>query len=54
MTIALDNARRLVTQARGRCNRQPGDKRASVRLDHAPDLLRRWADQEGLTVANHV
>jgi hypothetical protein len=36
MTIAVANKRRCITEARGRCNRLPGQKHASVRLDDAP------------------
>lgn len=54
MTVEVNNARRAVVQARGRCNKAPGEKRASPRLDFAPDILRRWADQQNLTVPSHI
>lgn len=50
MTIEVHNARRLIVQARGRCNKVPGDKRASARLGQAPHWLAAWARQQGLTV----
>lgn len=54
MTIAVHNARRTVTQARGRCNRLPGAKGASIRLNLAPEILQQWAKQEGLIVPKHL
>ena len=54
MTIAVNNARHMITQARGRCNHLPGDRRASARLDDAPDLMKRWAAQERLGIASHL
>jgi hypothetical protein len=54
MTIELQNARRTISQARGRCNKTPGEKRASVRLSHAPDIVRHWAEQQKLTVPAYL
>ena len=56
LTIAVDNARRAVTQVRGRCNKQPGaaGRHSSARLQDAPDVLRRWAASAGLSVPSHV
>jgi len=54
MTIELQNAKRTITQARGRCNKSPGEKRSSPRLTNAPAVVRRWASEQGLTVAAHV
>ncbi|MBV9849975.1 MAG: PcfJ domain-containing protein [Armatimonadetes bacterium] len=54
LTVEVHNARRLVVQARGRCNKAPGDRRASARLGAAPHWLAQWARQEGLTVATYV
>jgi hypothetical protein len=54
MTIAVHNARRAVTQARGRCNRMPGAKGATVRLNDAPAILQQWAKQESLLLTKHV
>ena len=54
MTIAVQNGSRTITEARGRCNKVPGGRHASPRLDHAPVILRQWAAQEGLTVPSYV
>lgn len=54
MTIEVNNAHRAVCQARGRCNKAPGDKRAGTRLAMAPDILKRWAEQQGLSIPSHV
>ena len=54
MTIAVNNASRTITQAKGRCNKGPGDKRAGDRLNYAPLLLKQWATQEKLTVPSYV
>ena len=54
MTVEVDNHRRLVCQARGKCNKQPGEKRASPRLSCAPEIIKRWAAQESLTIASHL
>lgn len=50
MTIAVNNARKSITQARGRCNRLPGAKDSTIRLNKAPTILKQWARQEGLTI----
>ncbi len=54
MTIAVNNASRAVTQAKGRCNKGPGDKRAGDRLNYAPLLLKQWAAQEKMTVPSYI
>ncbi len=54
MTVEADNLRKQVCQARGRCNKRPGEKRASPRLSFAPDIIKRWAAQEGLSIASHL
>ena len=54
MTIELHNARRAITQARGRCNRAPGEKRSSARLANAPAIVRRWASEQSLTIPPHL
>ena len=54
MTIAVNNASRAITQAKGRCNKDPGDKRASDRLNYAPQLLKQWAVQEKLIVPSYI
>jgi hypothetical protein len=54
MTISVQNARKLITQARGRCNRLPGARHSSLRLNHAPMILQKWAQQEGLTVPKYL
>ena len=46
LTIEVNNAARLICQARGECNALPGEKHRS--------LLQRWAQQSGLRVANYV
>lgn len=45
-TIQVDLARRLICQVRGKCNVLPGEKHLGI--------LRRWAEQAGLRLANHV
>ena len=54
MTIAVDNARKVITQARGRCNRLPGSRDCSFRLNQAPTILQQWARQEGLIVPKYL
>jgi hypothetical protein len=54
MTIEVHNSRRTVVQARGRCNKSPGGKRASPRLAHAPEIVRRWAAEQNLTVPSYL
>jgi hypothetical protein len=54
MTIAVQNIHMTITQARGRCNKLPGDRYASPRLNEAPAILRQWAKQEGLAVPRYV
>jgi len=46
LTIEVDNACKEIRQARGKCNR--------VLAEKEPDVLRRWAAQEGLTVVYYV
>lgn len=46
LTVEVQNASRLICQARGKCNVLPGEKHRG--------LLRRWAEQAGLTLAKHV
>jgi hypothetical protein len=47
MTISVQNARKVITQARGRCNRLPGARGASFRLKQAPEILHGWTKQGG-------
>jgi hypothetical protein len=54
MTIAVNNARKEITEARGRCNKLPGERRASVRLDDAPHVLQQWVKHAGLFLPRHV
>jgi hypothetical protein len=54
MTIAVQNAHRKITEARGRCNKLPSDRHASQRLEEAPAILRQWARQEGLVLPSYV
>jgi hypothetical protein len=42
----VQNATRLICQARGKCNILPGEKHRSI--------LRRWAEQAGLSLAKYV
>ena len=46
LTIEVVNARRTISQARGKCNMLPGDKHRSI--------MRRWAEQAGLMLPNYV
>jgi hypothetical protein len=46
LTVEVRNAARLICQARGKCNMLPGEKHRGI--------LRRWAEQAGLTLAKHV
>jgi hypothetical protein len=46
LTVEVQNGARLVCQARGKCNMLPGEKHRAI--------LRRWAEQAGLTLAKYV
>jgi PcfJ-like protein len=46
LTIEVLNTTRAICQARGKCNMLPGDKHRGI--------MRRWAEQAGLTLAKHV
>jgi hypothetical protein len=46
LTIEVQNAARLICQARGKCNMLPGEKHRGI--------LRRWAEQAGLSLAKYV
>jgi hypothetical protein len=46
LTIEVQNAARLICQARGKCNMFPGEKHRGI--------LRRWAEQAQLTLAKYV
>ncbi len=46
LTVEVQNGARLICQARGKCNALPGDKPRGI--------LRRWAEQAGLSVARYV
>jgi hypothetical protein len=46
LTVEVRNAARLICQARGKCNMLPGEKHRGI--------LRRWAEQAGLSLANYV
>ena len=50
MTIEVDNLRQQVVQARGKCNKTPTSKHASQRLQMAPDIIKRWASQQGIRI----
>jgi hypothetical protein len=45
-TIEVQTATKLICQARGKCNMLPGNKHRGI--------LRRWAEQAGLQLANYV
>ena len=46
LTVEVQNGARLICQARGKCNKLPGEKHRAI--------LRRWAEQAGLSLAKHV
>ncbi len=46
LTVEVNNAARLICQARGKCNTLPAPKHRGI--------LRRWAEQAGLQVARYV
>ncbi len=46
LTVEVQNAARLICQARGKCNRIPGERDRGI--------LRRWAEKAGLTLAKYV
>jgi hypothetical protein len=46
LTIEVRNAANLICQARGKCNAMPADKHRNI--------LRRWAESAGLTLASYV
>jgi len=46
LTIEVENGARLICQARGKCNMLPGEKHRGI--------LRRWAEQAGLSLAKYV
>ena len=46
LTIEVLNGSRMICQARGKCNMLPGEKHLGI--------LRRWAEQAGLSLSNHV
>jgi len=54
LTIEVDTARRQIVQVKGPCNRQPDGKRAGPRLLAAMEMLRRWADQQNLTINRYL
>jgi hypothetical protein len=54
MTIEVQNARRFIAQARGRCNKVPGARHTGFRLNRAPAILKQWAEQEGLTIPAYI
>jgi hypothetical protein len=46
LTVEVNNAAKLICQARGKCNALPGDKHRGI--------LRRWAEDAGLRLANYI
>lgn len=51
MTIEVQNSRRAIVQARGRCNKTSTSRQAGFWLKEAPLILKMWAAREKLTVA---
>ena len=49
MTIAVSHSKRSIIEARGKCNKLPGDRKAPPRLDAAPRILKLWMDAQALT-----
>jgi hypothetical protein len=54
MTVEVQNQRRAIVQARGRCNKTSTSRQAGVWLKQAPLLLKAWAAQEKMTIASHL
>ncbi len=54
MTVEVQNNRRAIVQARGRCNKTSTSRQAGFWLKQAPLLLKMWAAQEKMTVASHL
>ena len=54
MTIEVQNDRRAIVQARGRCNKTATSRQAGFWLKHAPIILKMWAAREKITVATHL
>lgn len=51
LTIEVNNARRAIVQARGRCNKTLGAQKSNARMRTAGEMLRRWARHARLSVA---
>jgi hypothetical protein len=51
LTIEVNNARRAIVQVRGRCNQTLGAYRGNGRLKTAGEILRRWAQEQRLSIA---
>ena len=49
MTIAVSHDKRSIVEARGKCNKLPGDRKAPPRLDDAPRILKLWMEAQSLT-----
>jgi hypothetical protein len=54
MTIEVQNSRRAIVQARGRCNKTSTSRQAGFWLKEAPLFLKMWAAQQKMTVASHL
>ncbi|MCW3097168.1 MAG: hypothetical protein JWL77_2786 [Chthonomonadaceae bacterium] len=54
MTIEVQNHRRAIVQARGRCNKTSTARQAGFWLKQAPIVLKMWAAREKMTVATHL
>ncbi|HZT42439.1 MAG TPA: PcfJ domain-containing protein [Chthonomonadaceae bacterium] len=54
LTIEVDTARRSIVQVRGPCNQHPEGKQAGERLQTAMEMLRRWAEQQNLSITRYV
>jgi hypothetical protein len=51
LTIEVNNARRAIVQVRGRCNLTLGSYRGNGRMRTAGEILRRWAQEQRLSIA---
>ncbi len=54
LTIEINLARRAIVQARGHCNQPPGSYKGNGRMKTASEMLRKWAQEQKLSVACSV
>ena len=54
MTLAVHNEKRSIVEARGKCNKLPGQRKVPPHLDDAPRILKLWMDAEKLTNAAYM